>query len=55
MDRGSKVQAKKVIEKLFPEKKARKAYLTMFSDAIENARRYGDEKWAIHRVGRGRS
>lgn len=47
MDLNSKKQAKKVIEKLFAKKEARKAYLKMFSEAIAEARRHGEEKWGV--------
>lgn len=47
MDRNSKVQAKKVIEKLYSQKGARKAYLKMFSEAIEESRALGEEKWGV--------
>lgn len=48
MDRESIDDAKKVIEKLFPEKEARKAYLEMFAECIEEARRHGAEKWGVN-------
>jgi len=41
MNRNSKAQAKKIIEKLFPKKGARDAYLKMFSEAIAEARSHG--------------
>jgi hypothetical protein len=47
MDRKSIEAAQKVIEKLFPQKEARKAYLKMFSEAIAEARRHGEEKWGV--------
>jgi len=47
MNRESKSEAQKVIEKLFPEKEARKAYLKMFSEAIAKARSHGDKKWGV--------
>jgi hypothetical protein len=47
MDRENIDDAKKVIEKLFPEEESRKAYLDMFAECIEEARRHGDEKWGV--------
>ena len=48
MDRENMNDAKKVIEKLFPEKEARKAYLEMLAECIEEARRHGAEKWGVN-------
>jgi hypothetical protein len=47
MDLQSKAQAKKIVEKLFPEKEARDAYLEMFKEAIEKARSLGEDKWGV--------
>jgi len=47
MDRESIDDAKKVIEKISPEKESRKAYLEMFAECIEEARRHGAEKWGV--------
>jgi hypothetical protein len=47
MNRNSVSDAKKVVEKLFPKKEARIAYLKMFSEAIAEAKRHGDEKWGV--------
>lgn len=47
MNRNSKAQAQKVIEKLFPKKVARNAYLKMFSEAIAKARSLGEDKWGV--------
>ena len=47
MNRESKNQAQKIIEKLYPEKEARNAYLKMFSEAIAEARKHGEEKWGV--------
>jgi hypothetical protein len=47
MNLKSKAEAKKVIEKLFPKKEARDAYLAMFKEAIAQARSYGEKKWGV--------
>jgi hypothetical protein len=47
MNRNSINGAKKVIEKLFPQKGARNAYLKIFSEAITEARKHGEEKWGV--------
>ncbi len=47
MNRESKTDVKKLIEKLFPVKKEREAYLKMFSEAIAKARSLGDKKWGV--------
>jgi len=47
LNRHSKEDAKKIIEKLFPEKEARNACLKMFAEAIVEAKRYGNKKWSV--------
>jgi hypothetical protein len=47
MNLKSKAEARKVIEKLFPKKEAREAYLGMFKEAIEKARSFGEDKWGV--------